>query len=132
MILSEEIKRFIEATSQAVVASADSGGNPHLALGSDLRVLDGEHLAFENWFCPTTLHNVEQNPRLAIAVLAQGSEIGYQFIGHVAHGFDVAMLSGYAPAAEAPGEPQALTRLVVRIEEVLAFCSGIHTDQPIE
>ncbi len=130
-MISEEIRRFIEATSLAVVASADMEGHPHLALGGVINVLDGEHLAFENWFCPATLRNVEANPRIAVAVLDQNSGTGYQFIGTVVSGFDIAILDGYAPTAEAPGEPQSLTRLVVKVEKVLAFCSGIHTDQPL-
>jgi hypothetical protein len=27
--------------------------------------------------------------------------------------------------------PQALTRIIVKVEKILAFCSGIHTDQPL-
>jgi uncharacterized protein len=130
-MISEEIRRFIKGTSLAVVASADAEGHPHLVLGGNISVLDDGHLAFENWFCPTTLGNVELNPHIAVAVLAPAAGIGYQFIGHVVLGFDVAMLDGYAPGAEAPGEPQSLTRLVMKIEHVLAFCAGIHTDQPL-
>lgn len=130
-MISAEIKRFMEGISLAMVASGDLSGKPHLALGSGIKVIDGEHLMLENWYCPTTLKNLEQNPRLAIAVMAQDMKIGYQFIGKLAHGFDAALLSGYAPAVEPPGEPQALTRIVVRVEEILAFCSGIHTDRPL-
>jgi len=130
-MISDEIKRFMEGIALAMVASADASGNPHLALGSDIKVMDGQHLMLENWYCQTTLQNLEQNPRIAIAVMADDMKIGYQFIGQLAHGFDVALLSGYVPAVESPGEPQALTRIVVKVEEILAFCSGIHTDQPL-
>jgi predicted pyridoxine 5'-phosphate oxidase superfamily flavin-nucleotide-binding protein len=131
-MLTEEIKRFIEGIPLAVVATADVSGNPHLALGSCLAALDEHHLVLENWYCQATLRNLDQNPRIAIAVLGQDSKIGYQFIGNVAHGHDVAILNGYVPEAEQPGGPQALTRIVVRVEEILAFCSGIHTDRPLE
>lgn len=131
-MISAEIKRFVEAHKMATVASADARGNPHLALGSGVTVLDGEHLLFENWFCQTTLRNVEQNQRVAVAVMASESATGYQFIGSVVHGFDVAMLDGYTPGGALPvSDLQALTRLVVRVEEVLAFCSGLHSDLPL-
>ena len=130
-MISDEIRRFIETRGAATVASADAGGQPHLALGSAFKVLDGEHVMFENWFCQTTLRNIEQNPRVAVAVMAQGSQTGYQLIGRVVHGFDVALLDGYRPGRQAADDLQALTRLVVRVEEVLAFCSGIHTDLPL-
>lgn len=131
-MISAEIKRFAEGIALAMVASADTSGKPHLALGSGIQVIDGQHLLLENWYCQTTLQNLEQNPRLAIAVMAEDMKIGYQFIGRLAHGFDVALLNGYAPAVEPPGEPQALTRLIVQVEEILAFCSGIHIDRPLE
>lgn len=127
-MISVEIKRFVEAQKVATVASADADGRPHLALGSGIRVLDGEHLLFENWFCQTTLRNVEQNQRVAVAVMATESATGYQFIGSVVHGSDVALLDGYTPGTVPVSDLQALTSLVVRVEEVLAFCSGIHSD----
>ena len=129
-MISDEIRRFIEERGVATIASADAGGRPHLALGNTLATLDSEHVAFENWFCQTTLRNVEQNPHVAVSVMAQESSIGYQLIGSVVHGTDIALLDGYTPGRPAE-ELQALTRLVVRVDEVLAFCSGIHNDLPL-
>ena len=129
-MLTEEIKAFIAGIHLAVVATADNSGHPHLALGSDFTVLDDEHIIFENWFCHKTLANVNENPRVALAVMRQDTGTGYQFVGVVTHGYDTAILDGYIPG-ESSHEPQTLTRLVVRVEEILAFCSGIHTDAPL-
>ncbi|HXE97052.1 MAG TPA: pyridoxamine 5'-phosphate oxidase family protein [Dongiaceae bacterium] len=131
-MFTEEIRRCIEGISLAMVATSDESGNPHLAVANRVLTLDDQHLMLENWYCPATLRNIARNPSVAIVVMSRDAEIGYQFIGNVAHGYDVALLSGYAPEVEPPGEPQALTRIVVRVDEVLAFCSGIHTDQPLK
>ena len=131
-MLTEEIKRFIEGIPQAVVATADVSGNPHLALGAGIKALDGQHLMIENWYCQTTLRNLDQNPRISIGVMAQDPDIGYQFIGNMVHGYDIAILNGYVPEAEQQGGPQTLTRIVVKVEKILAFCSGIHTDQALD
>jgi hypothetical protein len=130
-MITGTIKRFIEETKYAIVASSNSAGKPHLALGRDIKVLDDNHLIFENWFCQTTLANVIKNPVVSVAVMAQDSEAGYQLLGTVADRYDAAILDGYSPEAEPPGEPQSLVRLVVRVEEILAFCAGIHTDIPL-
>lgn len=130
-MLTEEIRRFIEGIPQAFVASADDTGHPHLATGSGIKALDGEHLAFENWFCQTTLHNVATNPLVAVVVMAPETGSGYQFTGQVAHAFDAAILDGYVPGAEPAGIPQTLTRFVVRVQEVMAFSTGVHTDLPL-
>lgn len=131
-MLTETIIGVVERATVAFVASADTEGRPHLAVGENLRVVDGDHLMFENWFCPTTLRNVAHNAQVAVAVIPPGSEAGYQFLGSVAHAFDAAILDGYDPSVEKPGIPQTLTRLVVRVEAVLSFHSGIHTDIPLE
>ncbi len=131
-MISTEIKRFVEERGMAVVASAGNGGYPHLALGNSMKILDGKYLLFDNWFCQTTLQNVEQNHRVAVAVMAPDSAAGYQFIGDVVHGYDLALLDGYVPGTLPAGDLQALTRLVVRVEAVLAFCSGIHSDHPVD
>ena len=130
-MISDEIRRFIEGRDVAMVASADASGRPHIAMGSDIKALDGEHIIFENWFCQTTLSNVEQNPRVAVTIMAEEPPIGYQLIGSVVHGSDVALLDGYQPGRQSAEDPQALTRLVVRVEEVLAFCGGLHNDLPL-
>ncbi len=130
-MISDEIRSFIEKRGVATVASVDAAGRPHLALGSALKVLDGDHVVFENWFCQTTLRNIDQNLCVAVAVMAQESPTGYQLIVSVVHGFDVALLDGYQPGPQVADDLQALTSLVVRVEEVLAFCSGIHSDLPL-
>lgn len=130
-MLSGEIKRFIEAIPVAFVASADEGGQPHLAAGRDVKVLDAEHLAFAEWFCLTTLRNVSRNPQVSVSVVEPETGNGYQFSGRVTQTSETAILDGYAPEIEAPGTPQALTRFVVRVAEVMAFSAGMHTDLPL-
>jgi uncharacterized protein len=131
-MITENVKRFIENTKYAIVASADSLGRPHLAAGSDLRVPDPDHLVFEAWFCMTTLQNVTANPQVAIIITDPVSCSGYQLLGRVERTEGIAMIDGYAPEAEAPGTPQVETRLEVRIDTVMAFSAGVHSDLPME
>ncbi|BCS52558.1 pyridoxamine 5'-phosphate oxidase family protein [Geobacter sp. SVR] len=131
-MVTEETRAFLDGIQTAIVATSDAEGHPHLALGSGFRFMDESHIVFQNWFCRTTLQNLESNPRVALAVLREPGGTGYQFIGSVVRSSDAALLGGYAPDVEPPDEPQALIRLVVRVERVLAFCSGFHTDLPVE
>lgn len=131
-MLSEDIKRFVEAIQVAFVASADVGGCPHLAAGMEMKVLDADHLAFENWFCRTTLRNVSGNPQVSVVVVDPETGSGFQFAGQVVHARDTAILDGFLPDAEPAGTPQTLTSFVVRVEEVTEFSAGAHTDLPLE
>jgi hypothetical protein len=131
-MITDNIKRFIENAKYGIVASSDSLGRPHLAAGSELRVPDPEHLALEAWFCVTTLQNVATNPRVAVIVTDPVSCSGYQLLGRVESSQAIAMIDGFAPEAEVPGTPQVDTRLEVRIDTVMAFSAGIHSDLPME
>jgi hypothetical protein len=43
----------------------------------------------------------------------------------------IGILDGYAPEVEAPGTPQVESRMVVRVEEIMEFSTGAHTDHPL-
>lgn len=130
-MLTDEIRRFIEAIPVAFVASADEGGHPHMAAGKDIKALDAEHLAFAEWFCGTTLRNVSRNPQVSVTVVEPETGNGYQFFGRVVRTSETAILNGYAPEIEASGTPQALTRFIVQVAEVTVFATGMHTDLPL-
>lgn len=130
-MLSDTVKQFIEKIGLTYVASADESGFPHLAAGRDVQVPDARHVAFEAWFCKITLHNVAHNPHVAVAVTDPATGEGYQLLGEVERAVDVAILDGYAPEMEEPGMPQVETRLVVRVEQIMAFSTGAHSDRPL-
>jgi predicted pyridoxine 5'-phosphate oxidase superfamily flavin-nucleotide-binding protein len=131
-MISDKLKLFIETIDRAYVASADESGVPHLAAGTDPKIPDPRHLVFEAWFCPTTLRNVARNPRVTVAIVVPDSGAGYQLCGTVETMIDTAVLDGYAPGTEEPGLPQVQSRLVVRVDEVMEFSAGVHSDRPLE
>lgn len=57
---------------------------------------------------------------------------GYQLIGTVIRSMNAAILDGYDPNNNMPDTPQVLTRFTVKVEKILEFTSGIHSDIPIE
>lgn len=130
-MISDIIKIFIETIDYAFVASADATGIPHLAAGRELKVPDSHHLVFDAWFCSTTLRNVTQNPHVAVVVILPDSGAGYQLAGTIEHMVDSALLDGYVPGEEERGMPQVQSRLVIRVDEVMEFSAGSHTDRPL-
>jgi hypothetical protein len=130
-MISQKLKKFIEEANWAFVASADQRSRPHLAASRGLKVPDAEHIVFEAWFCRRTLENVAEVPRVTLVVIDPATGAGYQFTGMVTHVSAIGILDGYAPEAEAPGTPQVESRMVVRVEEIMEFSTGAHTDHPI-
>lgn len=130
-MISEKLKGFIEEADYALVASADQRGRPHLAASRGLRVPDSDHILFEAWFCRKTMENVADVPRVAIVILDPGTGSGYQLAGLVENVSQSGILNGFAPELEAPGMPQVQWRMVVRIDEIVEFSTGAHSDRPL-
>ncbi len=131
-MISEKMKRFIEEINHGFVASADQRSRPHLAATTGLKVPDSNHIVFEAWFCRRTLENVTEVPRVALAVIDRQSGIGYQFLCRVENTAQIGILDGFSPgAAEEPGFPQVEIRMTVRVEDILEFTQGPHSDHPI-
>jgi hypothetical protein len=130
-MISEKLKKFIEKTNFAFVASADQRSRPHLAAGRGLKVPDPDHVVFEAWFCRQTLENVAEVPRVTVAVIDAATGAGYQLAGTVEKVIPIGILNGFAPELEAPGTPQVESRMVVRVEEIMEFSTGAHTDKPL-
>lgn len=129
-MISDKMKGFLEATGRAFVASADADGQPHLAVGQELKVPDEDHVVFEAWFCPKTLENVADNPLVAVVVLESSSGIGYQLAGRVEETAEVGILDGFVPE-EKSGMPQVESRLIIRILSLMEFSQGAHNDHAI-
>ena len=130
-MITEPVKRVIENVSYVFVASADTSGQPHVAIGEQVVISGDSLLIFENWFCPATLQNIASNTRVSVVAVMPDTGKGYQMIGTVVKSAETAFLNGYDPIVSIPETPQVLTRFTVKVEKILEFTSGIHTDIPI-
>jgi uncharacterized protein len=130
-MINEGIRRFAERVGHAFVATCDAGGKPHLAAGRGVAVFEPNRLVFEAWFCLTTLKNLQENPKVAVAIADPATGNGYQFIGVLEKSEETALMDGYLPGQEPPGLPQAQWRLEVKVENVMAFTSDAHSDRPL-
>ncbi|MEW6441240.1 MAG: pyridoxamine 5'-phosphate oxidase family protein [bacterium] len=130
MRIPESLKSMLGADRVILVASADRAGRVHLAAARGLLLLDEEHLATENWFCRRTIGNLEENPTVAVAVLAQEEGRGFELTARVEQVLPLATLDGY-PAEEArhPGRyPQSKSQLRFCVETVRELTTGPHLD----
>lgn len=130
-MITEPIRRLIESLTYVFVATADSSGQPHMAIGEQVTISGDSLLIFENWFCPSTLQNIASNTRISVVAVLPDTGKGYQMLGSVIRSSDTAFLDGYDPAVNMPEVPQVLTRFTVKVEQILEFTSGIHSDIPI-
>ena len=130
-MITEPIRRLVENISYVFVSTADSSGQPHMAIGEQVTVSGDSLLIFENWFCPSTLQNITCNTHVSVVAVEPETGKGYQMIGSVVRGENAAILNGYDPDVILPETPQALTRFTVKVDRILEFTSGIHSDIPV-
>ncbi|MDD2542182.1 MAG: pyridoxamine 5'-phosphate oxidase family protein [Desulfuromonadaceae bacterium] len=130
-MITEPVRSLMGKIPFIFVATADSSGQPHMAIGEQVTVSGDSVLIFENWFCPSTLQNIECNSRIAIVVVLPDTGKGYQMLGSVFKSAETAIHDEYNQPAKTLETPQTLTRFAVKIEQILEFTSGIHSDVPI-
>ena len=115
------------------VITANTEGYPHAAPAARLRLnSDNERVEVDAWFCPGTLGNLEENKRIDLVVWDAKLDQGFQLLGRNESVDDIAMLDGYdASLVEKFQIPQVERRLKVRVEKVIPFQRGNHTDEEL-
>lgn len=131
-MISKPIRRLIENLPYVFVATADASGQPHMAIGEQVTISGDSLLIFENWFCPATLQNIACNSQVSVVAVVPDTGKGFQMLGSVVNSSETAILDGYDPTVNVPEVPQVLMRFTVKIDRVLEFTSGIHSDTPLE
>jgi hypothetical protein len=109
------------------VATADSHGLPHLAAAGTIRLLSENRIAVEAWFCPGTIQNLYNNPKISVVTWDPEIDIGHQILGEVEKIEEIAMMDGFFPDSKTQ-TPQSERKLIIRVDEVLAFSHAPHSD----
>jgi len=134
MTIPAQVKSLIETATLALVATSDSRGRVHLATAKDMRVLDGDRVAFEDWFCNETLSNLEDNRHVTVGVVDFHTGNGYQLQGQLVDADAEAMMDGFSKgeAGSTGPYPQTRYRLSIEITSVILLSAGPHSDRPLE
>ena len=99
----ETLKKAIDLAGKVghvFVATADDDGLPHVAAAGQIALRERARVALRAWFCPNTTANLDQNRRISLVVWDPAAADGFQLLGDVEKVVDLAVLDGYAPAAE--------------------------------
>jgi uncharacterized protein len=133
MKIRAQVKSMIEAANVSVVATSDSRGRVHLATARDMKVLNGDRVAFEEWFCNETLSNLEHNPQVTIGVIDSSTGKGYQLLGQLVGANPEAMMDGFSKGEAGSPEqyPQTSYRLSIEVMSVIELGTGPHSDKEL-
>jgi uncharacterized protein len=112
-----------------LVTTSDSRGLPHVAAAGKIAPVKDEKVAVSEWFCPTTLENLQNNRLISLVIWDPVSDKGYQLLGEVEGMENEAMMNGYAfePGIKEP-MAQVKWKLMVRVDKVIDFTQAPHND----
>jgi predicted pyridoxine 5'-phosphate oxidase superfamily flavin-nucleotide-binding protein len=125
----KEVVELSLCVDYVFIATADAKGLPHIAGVGSLADTSEGLVAIQEWFCPTTVSNLKENPNISIIIWDPSRDFGYQMLGQLERIEEVGILDGYVPEKEAESRlPQEKERLLIRPFKVVKFCQAPHTD----
>lgn len=128
----ETLKKVVELSSRVncvLVATADAKGLPHVAAAGMLTMAPDGRVAVQEWFCPATVSNLQDNSCIAIVVWDANKDFGYQLLGQLEGIEDTGILDGYAPEIESQSRmPQVERQLLIRADKIIEFSQAPHSD----
>jgi predicted pyridoxine 5'-phosphate oxidase superfamily flavin-nucleotide-binding protein len=126
----DEVLNVFERAQRVLVATASAEGEPHIAVASNFALATEGQVVVTEWFCPTTVANLAENPEIAVVIWDPTADVGYQIVGRLDRLTERAVADGYLPGEEALDIPQVDRDLWIRVEKILSFTEGPHTDRP--
>ncbi len=131
-IRTELLEKAVELAAKVghvFIVTSDADGWPHLAAARRLALKEEGRIAIEEWFCPGTMSNLQDNRHVSIVVWEANGDIGYQLLGEMEHMMDIGMIDGYTPDMKSKWPlPQVESRLVIQVRKVTDFKRAPHSD----
>ncbi|HEX9014816.1 MAG TPA: pyridoxamine 5'-phosphate oxidase family protein [Chloroflexota bacterium] len=109
--LTQEMKDLI-AAQQCYVATVNPDGTPNVGPKRSTRVLDDEHIVYNEVTARQTWTNIRYNPRVAIAVVDREKMKGFRFVGTAEPITSGALFDETVEAMRARGMMAPLTAVV--------------------
>ena len=80
-VITEDMRRIVQSTRLAFVATVNADGTPNLSPKSSLAVLDGDRIGFADIASPNTVRNLKANPAIEVNAIDIFMRRGYRFRG---------------------------------------------------
>ena len=79
-VLTEDMKKLV-SSGKCLVATASKDGQPNIGPKGSVTVIDDSTLAFGEMTGKQSYSNLQENPKIAVAVVDHEKFSGYRFVG---------------------------------------------------
>lgn len=129
--LNSDMKEMLK-NQLSFLATADGDNNPQVGPKGSMRVLDDEHLLYEEHTGKHAWHNVQVNPQVAVAVVDLNAYKGFRFEGKVEiHQGDQIFRDAEEYAAHTSHIPP-IAAVVIKIKRIFYLDAGEKAGDPVE
>jgi len=136
VIITEEIKFFVNFQKLGYVATISADNTPNLSPKGTIMILDELHLAFADIRSPQTVENLKHNPSIEINVVDPFSRRGYRFKGIaeiISSGDKFSKIISYYKTSGVKSSIRSI--ILVKIEKVSEILSPLydlgHTEEEL-
>ena len=127
VIITEEIKNFVNFQKLGYVATTSADNTPNLSPKGTITIIDESYLAFANIHSPQTVENLKHNSSIAINVVDPFSRRGYRFDGKaeiISSGDKFNKIISYYRTSEVKNSIKSI--ILVKIEKVTEVLSPLY------
>jgi general stress protein 26 len=129
---AEKLDKAIRLAKKAgfvLVGTADDKGMPHITAAGRVDTTGDSAVVITEWFCPGTVANLQKNKSVSVVIWTKQMKQGYQLLGQLEAVQDIGILDGFSARHEGrPPLPQVEKQLWIKVEKVLEFRLGPHSD----
>jgi predicted pyridoxine 5'-phosphate oxidase superfamily flavin-nucleotide-binding protein len=116
-VLSAEMKELLQS-GKCLVATAGRDGWPNVGPKGSVVVVDDSTLAFGEVTCRQTYKNLQENPKVAIAVIDYEKRAGYRIVGPAELQTEGPLYEKFAQRFAEMKLPRPAAAVLVKVEAV--------------
>ncbi len=121
--MSEPMQAMVN-NNQCFIATVDAQGFPNIGPKTSTRVLDDEHLAFNEGTGGQTYANIQANGIVLVAVVDRPNMVGYRFVGKGELVKEGSLYEAAREAMAARGRPAPIAVVRISVEKIYDLKPG--------
>lgn len=115
--LTQEMKDLI-GTQQCFIATVNEDGSPNIGPKRSTRVIDDEHIAYNEATAKQTWNNIKRGSKVAIAVVDRDKLKGFRFVGTPQIITSGKIYDDAVSASQKMGRPAPAAVVMIKIEKI--------------
>ncbi|BDR58871.1 pyridoxamine 5'-phosphate oxidase family protein [Xylocopilactobacillus apicola] len=129
--LTSDMKEMLK-NQLSFLSTTDGDNNPQIGPKGSMRILDDQHLLYDEHTGKQAWKNVQTNPKVAVAVVDHDAYKGFRFEGIAEIHQDDQIFKDAEEFAAGNHLPHPVAAVVIKIERIFYLDAGPKAGEPVE